>query len=123
MMGTLRKMWAQIVGTIATLAYSLLSDGDLTGYEAWVFAVQAVGVVLVWYADNTPLAPYIKGVAAGYTAGAAALILALTDGLTASEWGQIGIAALTAVVVLGLGNDQRRRWSPPPVASPPPAGV
>ena len=116
-MGTLRKMWAQIVGTIATLAYSLIVDGDLTGYELWVFVVQAVGVVLVWYADNTRAAPYIKGVAAGYTAGAAVLILALTDGLTAAEWGQVGIAALTAIVVLGMGNDSRplpRTMTPPP---------
>lgn len=103
----LRKMWAQIVGTVATLAYSLLADGDLTGYEWWVFVVQAVGVGLVWYADNTPAAPYIKGLSAAYTAGAAVLILSLTDGLTSSEWGQIGIAALTAVVVLGLGNERR----------------
>lgn len=116
-MGTLRKMWAQIAGTIATLAYSLISDGDLTGYEMWVFAVQALGVGLVWYSDNTPLAPYMKGVSAGYTAGAAVLILALTDGLTSAEWGQIGIAALTAVVVLGMGNDKRP--VSPGITSPP----
>lgn len=109
-MGTLRKMWAQVVGTIATLAYSLIVDGDLTGYEMWVFAVQAVGIVLVWYADNTPAAPYIKGVSAAYAAGAAVLILSLTDGLTASEWGQIGIAALTAIVVLGLPNGTKPTW-------------
>lgn len=106
-MNTLRKMWMQVAGTIATLAYSLISDGDLTGYEVWVFVVQAVGIFLVWYSDNTPGAPYMKGVSAAWTAGAAALVLALTDGLTASEWGQIGLAALTAVVVLGLGNTKR----------------
>jgi ABC-type Fe3+-siderophore transport system permease subunit len=106
-MKTLRKMWAQVAGTVATLAYSLISDGDLTGYEVAVFAVQAVGIFLVWYSDNTPLAPYIKGVSAGYTAGAAVLVLALTDGLTSSEWGQIGLAALTAIVVLGLGDKKR----------------
>jgi hypothetical protein len=118
-MGTLRKMWVQVAGTIATLAYSLLVDGNLTGYEMWVFVVQAVGVVLVWYAHNTPLSQYMKGVSAAYTAGAAALILALTDGLTSSEWGQIGIAALTAVVVLGLGNNTRQTRASGRVPSPP----
>lgn len=99
-----RKMWAQIVGAIATLGYGLISDGDLTGPETWAFLAQAGGVVLVWYADNTPAAPYIKAVAAAWTAATAAFVVALTDGLAADEWGQIGIAALTAIAVLGLRN-------------------
>lgn len=109
-------MWAQIGGTIATIAYGLISDGGLTGTEVAVFCVQAVGVAVVWYQENTPQAPYAKGVAAAYTAGAAVLVLALDNGVTGAEWGQIGVAALTAVIVIGLppaGTSTPTRRYPP----------
>lgn len=109
MFAYLRKMWAQIGGTLATLVYSLITDGGIVGIEWAVLLTQGVAIVLVWYVDNTGQAPYAKGLSAAWSAASVVFMVAVPDGITAQEWGQIAIAAITAVVVLGVPNGAASR--------------
>lgn len=109
MIAQIRKMWAQIGGTLATLVYSLITDGGILGIEWAVLLTQGVAIVLVWYVDNTGQAPYAKGMSAAWSAGSVVFMLAVPDGITSQEWGQIGLAAITALVVLMLPNGAAHR--------------
>lgn len=104
MVAYLRKMWAQIGGAIATLIYSLITDGGIIGMEWAVLLTEGVAIVLVWYVDNTHQAPYAKGAAAFWTAASVVFMVAATNGVDSKEWVQILIAGVTAVVVLGVPN-------------------
>lgn len=105
----LRKMWAQIGGALATLVYSLITDGGILGIEWAVLLTQGVTIILVWYVDNTGRAPYAKGMSAAWSAASVVFMLAVPDGITTQEWGQIGLAAITALVVLMVPNGAARR--------------
>jgi phosphatidylserine synthase len=113
----LRKMWAQIGGAIATLVYSLITDGGIIGLEWAVLLTQGVAIVLVWYVDNTGQAPYAKGMSAFWSAASVVFMVAVPDGVTSSEWGQILIAGATAVVVLMVPNAGRTGAATPPVVA------
>ena len=104
MFAYLRKMWTQISGTLAMLVYSLITDGGIIGIEWAVLLTQGVTIVLVWYVDNTGQAPYAKGIAASWSAASVVFMVAVPDGITPKEWGQIGLAALTALLVLAIEN-------------------
>jgi phosphatidylserine synthase len=112
----LRKMWAQVGGALATLVYSLITDGGIIGLEWAVLLTQGVAIILVWYVDNTGRAPYAKGVSAFWTAASVVFMVAVPDGVTSQEWGQILIAGITAVVVLMVPNAGTGAASRPVVA-------
>jgi phosphatidylserine synthase len=109
MFAYLRKMWAQVGGALATLIYSLITDGGIIGIEWAVLLTEGVAILLVWYVDNTGRAPYAKGMAAFWTAASVVFMVAVPNGITSSEWGQILIAGITAVVVLGVRNGAASR--------------
>ena len=109
MFAYLRKMWAQVGGALATLVYSLITDGGIIGMEWAVLLTQGVSIILVWYVDNTSQAPYAKGMAAFWSAASVVFMVAVPDGVTSSEWVQILIAGVTAVVVLMVPNGAAHR--------------
>ncbi|HZA72089.1 MAG TPA: hypothetical protein VE476_04185 [Propionibacteriaceae bacterium] len=115
-MATLRKMWAQIGGAIATLIYSVITDGGIIGLEWAVLLTEGIAIILVWYVDNTGQAPYAKGAAAFWTAASVVFMVAATNGVDSKEWVQILIAGVTAVVVLGVRNKGTGAASRPVVA-------
>lgn len=109
MFAYLRKMWAQVGGAIATLVYSLITDGGIIGLEWAVLLTQGVAIILVWYVDNTGQAPYAKGMSAFWSAASVVFMVAVPNGVDSGEWGQILIAGATAVVVLMVPNGAARR--------------
>lgn len=109
MVAFLRKMWAQVGGTIATLIYSLITEGGIIGIEWAILLTQGVSIILVWYVENTRQAPYAKGMSAAWSAASVVFMLAVPDGITTQEWGQIGLAAVTALVVLMVPNGAATR--------------
>lgn len=116
MFAYLRKMWAQVGGALATLIYSLITDGGIIGMEWAVLLTQGVAIVLVWYVDNTGQAPYAKGMAAAWSAASVVFMLAIPGGIDGTEWGQIGLAALTALLVLVIENKKTGAASQPVTA-------
>lgn len=118
----LRKMWVAVGATVATLLYSLLADGGMTGDDWAVFLTQGGGIVLVWYVKNTDDAWYAKAIAAAWTGGTVVFMVVFSNGVSGDEWGQIGIAALNAILVLVVGrtpvtNIPGGERVPPPAAA------
>lgn len=109
MVAYLRKMWTQAGGALATLAYSLITDGGIIGIEWAILLTQGVSIIAVWYVENTDAAPYAKAVHAAWSAASVVFMVAVPNGVTPQEWGQIGLAALTALLVLMVPNGAARR--------------
>lgn len=118
MFATLRKMWAQVGGALATLVYGLISDSVMTPAEWAVLATEAGAILLVYYVKNTGDAWYAKAVAAFWTAASVIFMTAIPGGVDGAEWGHIIIAGLTAVVVLAVPNAGALRAQPITSASP-----
>lgn len=94
------KSWVQLVAAVLAAALPALLSPTGLGPSEWInFGILLVGAVHVYNAANLPGYRYAKAVAAG---AAAALTLAVslsTDGISTSEWIQLGCAFL-----IGLGG-------------------
>lgn len=94
------KALAAVVATIlSAVVAALTGDGGLDAVE-WVnVAILAVGSASVFAAPNVPGARFTKTVLAVLTAVLTLLTSIVTDGITATEWMQLALAALGAVGV------------------------
>jgi hypothetical protein len=111
------QLWAAIGGTVVMFAFSLFNDEDgLTSLDGVKIANMAVGAYLVWQTTNGPIGSglwqYAKTVAMGTQAGLVLLVSFWTDGISGTEWVQIGIAVLTAAGVLVLPGSRLISNSP-----------
>lgn len=98
-----KLLWS-IVGAVAFFLQAALQDG--MDKSEWVgVAIAGVGAVVVWLAQDTTIADYVKSWAGGIMAGLLVLQTAITQGLTAQSWIAIVIAVLTGA---GIIIDQRR---------------
>jgi hypothetical protein len=94
------KAFAAVVATIlSAVVAALTGDGQIDAVE-WVnVAILAVGSASVFAAPNVPGAAFTKTVLAVLTAALTLLTSIVTDGITATEWMQLALAALAAMGV------------------------
>lgn len=87
-------------------AGAALADGVLSTPEAINLGIQGGGAVLTYVVPNLPAGPgkYLKLFVQGGTAGAVVAQSALSDGIAAGEWLQIGAAVLGVFTVYAIPN-------------------
>ena len=99
------KAIAMIVATILAALVSALNDGGITATEWINVAIAAVTAASVFAAPNVPGARYTKAILAVLGAVLAALVSAISDGISASEWLNLALIALGALGVYTFKND------------------
>lgn len=126
-MGTYNKALMALLGALAAALHGLIVDGDMSRYDWWTFLVQAGLIVLVWWQANGRKGEpnhLAKFVAAAWTAASAIFLPAVIDGVvTGEEWGKIGIAAATALLVYVVRNTDHEKPDPEVVDDQPGGGV
>lgn len=108
-MSRYRKLLTAVLGGVAVVLVSAMTDNHISLVEALQMAVAGLLAFEVWQATNTPVWPYSKAVAAAGLAGLSLAIVYLSDthgglSLTGGEWVNVGIAVLTAAGVLAFRN-------------------
>jgi hypothetical protein len=97
------KLAAQVAATVAAAVVALLNGTDhQPGVSDWInVVIVALGAVAVLGAGNLPegVWAHTKTIVAAATAVAVAIQSVLTDGISAAEWLQVGLAALGALGV------------------------
>jgi hypothetical protein len=93
------KYIAALVGTVLSAVVGALTDNVITDTEWINVAIAGVGALSVFTAPNIPGFMYTKAILAALTAVLQLLVSLISDGLTASEAMQLGLAALTALGV------------------------
>jgi hypothetical protein len=81
-------------------AVAAYTDGVITNAEKVNIAISIVGAGGVFTAPNIPGATYVKFAISMISPVLAFLASAITDGVSTSEWLQIGVIALGPIVVL-----------------------
>lgn len=94
------KLFAAVVAAVLMAVLAALTGDNVISNTEWVnVAIVGVGAAGVFAAPNVPGARYTKAVLAVLAAVLTLLASAITDGITVTEWVQIGIAALGALGV------------------------
>jgi uncharacterized membrane protein len=97
------KLAAQVLATVLAAVVALLNGTDhQPGVSDWInVVIVALGAVAVLGAGNLPegVWAHTKTIVAAATAVAVAIQSVLTDGISAAEWLQVGLAALGALGV------------------------
>jgi hypothetical protein len=94
------KALIQFIAAVLAAGLPALASPTGVGWSEWInFGVLLAGAVQVYNATNLPGYAYAKAVAAGVSACLVLLVSFLTDGVSISEWIQVGIAFL-----VGLGG-------------------
>lgn len=94
-----KSLAAVVAAIISAVVASLTGDNNVDAAE-WVNVVLAgLAAAAVFTAPNVPGARYTKVTLAVLTAVATLLVSYITDGMTPTEWLQLGLAALGAVGV------------------------
>lgn len=106
--GHYAKSITYVILAAVTFLVTATTDNAVSGEELVNLAVVVLGAVAVYLVPNFPdgVAKYWK---TGITAATAALVAVLsfwTDGISATEWMQIGIAALAAIGVYIVPNEK-----------------
>jgi hypothetical protein len=99
------KFAAEVIATIAAgLVVAFGNDNIATTPEIINVVILALGAIAVLGAGNLPegVWAYTKTIDAVATAVAVLLASVYTDGITISEWIQLGLAALGAAGVYGV---------------------
>lgn len=76
--------------------------------------ISGVGALAVFAAPNVPGAMYTKSILAALTAALTLLASFITDGVSTSEWLQIGVAVLGAIGVWSVPNSTNEAMSANP---------
>ena len=98
------KSIAAVFVTVVGAIVAAQTDNVISNSE-WVnVAIAGIGACLVFAAPNVPGAMYTKSIIAAAMAGLQLLASFISDGVTGSEWMQIGIAAAGAVGVFAVPN-------------------
>lgn len=104
--GLYGKSITYIILAAVTFLVTALSDNTVSGEELVNLAVVIVGAIGVYAIPNFPegVAKYVKTGVTLATAGLMALLSFWSDGITTTEWLQIGVAALSAIGVFIVPN-------------------
>src|SRR4051812_5600388 len=100
------KYVAALVGTVLSALVGALTDNVITDTEWINVAIAGVGALAVFTAPNIPGAIYTKAILAALTAVLQLLVSFISDGISASEWLQLAVAALTALGVYQVANTE-----------------
>jgi hypothetical protein len=104
------KLGAAVVATILSgIVAALTGDAVISDVEWINIAIAGVGALAVFSAPNVPGAPVTKTVLAVLSAVLVLLVNLIADGVTISEWMQLGVAALGALGVYAVPNQGSNR--------------
>lgn len=98
------KLIASVAGAALAALVAAYTDDKITNVEKINIATAIVTAASVFAAPNVPGAMYTKAVLAVLGAVLVFLTSAITDGISTSEWFQIGVVALTALGVYAVPN-------------------
>lgn len=99
------KMGAAVVATVLSGLVAALTGDQVVDDVEWInLAILAVFALAVFTAPNVPGARYTKAALAVLAAVLTLLVNLIADGITISEWMQLGVAALGALGVLSIPN-------------------
>lgn len=99
------KALAAVVTTVLSAVVAALTGDNYIGAVEWInVATLAVGACAVFAAPNVPHARTTKAVLAVLTAVLVLSTNLIADGITVSEWLQLGVAALGALGVYAVPN-------------------
>jgi hypothetical protein len=100
------KALAQFIAAVLAAGIPALASPTGLGWSEWInFGILVAGAVQVYNAANLPGYAYAKAIAAGLSAVLVLLTSFLTDGVSISEWIQVGCAFLVGLGgVLGVRN-------------------
>lgn len=99
------KAIAAVVATILSAVIAALTGDNTIGNVEWInIAIAGTGALVVFTAPNVPGARYTKMVVAVLMAVLTLAVNLIVDGVTVSEWLQLGMAALGALGVYAVPN-------------------
>lgn len=99
------KAGAAVVATILSGVVAALTGDNTIGDVEWInIAILGVGALGIFAAPNVPGARVTKAVLAVLSAVLMLLVNLIVDGVTLSEWMQLGVAALGALGVYAVPN-------------------
>lgn len=100
------KLLVALVGAVVMSVASFYTDGQFTAEEGVQVAIAGATAAGVWAAANVPGLTWAKTFVAVLLAVLTLLVSYITDGVSTSEWLNLGVAALTAAGVYALPNRQ-----------------
>ena len=99
------KMGAAVVATVLSALVVALTGDQVVDDVEWInVAVIAVAAAGIFTAPNIPGSRYTKAVLAVLAAVLTLLVNLIADGITVSEWMQLGVVALGALGVFAVPN-------------------
>jgi hypothetical protein len=99
------KAGAAVVATVLVAVIAAMTGDNVISDVEWInTAIAGVGSLAVFAAPNVPGARYTKAVLAVLSAVLVLLVNLIVDGVTVSEWMQLGVAALGALGVYAVPN-------------------
>jgi peptidoglycan/LPS O-acetylase OafA/YrhL len=99
------KALAAVVATVLSGVVAALTGDNVIGNVEWInIAILGVGALAVFTGPNVPGARITKAVLAVLSAVLVLLVNLIVDGVTISEWMQLGVAALGALGVYAVPN-------------------
>src|ERR1051326_6589953 len=99
------KALAAVLTTVLAGVVSALTGDNFVGPVEWInIAILAVGACGVFAAPNVPGARVTKAVLAVLSAVLVLAVNLIVDGITVSEWLQLGVAAVGALGVFAVPN-------------------
>jgi peptidoglycan/LPS O-acetylase OafA/YrhL len=102
---TYAKALAAVAATILSGVVAALTGDNFISDVEWInVGILAVGACAVFAAPNVPGSRYTKLVLAVLSAVLVLLVNLIVDGVTVSEWLQLGVAALGALGVFAVPN-------------------
>lgn len=105
---TYAKSLAAVLTTILAGVIGALTGDNVISAIEWInVAILGVGALAVFAAPNVPGARITKAVLAVLSAVLVLLVNLIVDGVTISEWLQLGVAALGALGVYAVPNSER----------------
>jgi hypothetical protein len=92
------KALVQFIAAVLAAGIPALASPTGMGWSEWInFGILVAGAIQVYNAANLPGYNFAKTIAAGLSAALVLLTSALTDGVSTSEWIQVGVAFLVGV--------------------------
>lgn len=99
------KLFAAVVATLMSAVIAALTgDATISDIEWINVAILGVGALAVFASPNVPGASITKAVLAVLSAVLVLSVNLIADGITISEWLQLGMAALGALGVYAVPN-------------------
>jgi hypothetical protein len=99
------KALAAVVATVLSAVVAALTGDGVIGDVEWInIAISGVGALAVFAGPNVPGARITKLVLAALSAVLVLAVNLIVDGVTVSEWLQLGMAALGALGVYAVPN-------------------